>query len=443
MVFNITDGILTKAIVEDSYAHVIIPDECVRIGEGAFKGNLNITKVTLPGELREIGNNAFNGCENLQEINLDGVEKIGQYAFHRTGLRNVTLGSAAEIAHSAFEECKELESFSFPDKLLGMGWGVFRGCEKLIQLDSRANLFSHLENDTHLIVHDDCTEIIDYMFYKNQHITKITLPSSIRKIGTSAFEGCKNLQEINLDGVEEIGAWAFSGTGLHEVILGSKANIFPFAFCNCKNLESFSFPGSLLGMGWKVFGGCDKLVRMDLNGSLPSHWENDTHLVVHEGCKEIMDYMFDENLRITKVTLPSSLKKIGKDAFGGCENLREINLESVEEIGVSAFANTGLRNVTLGPAKRISDACFFGCYDLEVLSVSEAVREVGEYAFYACKKLTKLDLKNVEIVRDNAFESCTNLQEIQMPNVRSVDISSAFSDCPLIEEYLQAWENLK
>jgi hypothetical protein len=47
----------------------------------------------------------------------------------------------------------------------------------------------------------------------------VVLPSSVKKIGYSAFSGCNNLQEINLESIEEIGNNAFSGCEFNSVVI--------------------------------------------------------------------------------------------------------------------------------------------------------------------------------------------------------------------------------
>ena len=83
---------------------------------------------------------------------------------------------------------------------------------------------------------------------------------------------------------------------------------------------------------------------------------------------EIADKLFEKNQNITHVSLPDSIKKIGKCAFAQCKNLKTINLPNNIEI--------------------IDDAAFFECENLDlVFHTPFHLQKIGDYCFYGCKKL--------------------------------------------------------
>lgn len=92
-------------------------------------------------------------------------------------------------------------------------------------------------------------------------------------------------------------------------------------------------------------------------------------LIVPEGVTEIAPEACMENGAITRVVLPSSVKKIGYSAFSGCNNLQEINLESIEEIGNNAFS---------------------GC-EFNSVIIPKSVKVVEEYAFSDAHEITVYD----------------------------------------------------
>ena len=69
---------------------------------------------------------------------------------------------------------------------------------------------------------DGVETISDYLFYKKTTITSVTLPASLKKIGTAAFQGCTKLTSITLpDGFTTLGEHAFDGcSGLKTVTFG-------------------------------------------------------------------------------------------------------------------------------------------------------------------------------------------------------------------------------
>ena len=79
---------------------------------------------------------------------------------------------------------------------------------------------------------------------------------------------------------------------------------------------------------------------------------------------------FDSN--IEKVTMPSTLEKIGGGAFWGCKNLKKVTLnEGLKEIEQVAFAGAGI----------------------EELRMPSTVEEIGERAFNFCDKLRSIECK--------------------------------------------------
>ncbi len=105
------------------------------------------------------------------------------------------------------------------------------------------------------------------VFY-DSGITSVTFPSSLKAIGSYAFQNCSGLTgELNLGectSLTSIGDSAFSScSGLTgELNLGgctSLTSIGSSAFRDCSKLTSISLPSSLTSIGWYAFYGCDAL----------------------------------------------------------------------------------------------------------------------------------------------------------------------------------------
>lgn len=94
--------------------------------------------------------------------------------------------------------------------------------------------------------------------------------------------------------------------------------------------------------------------------------------------------------KITKITLPKTLKKIDTGAFDRAISLREIEIpDGVEEIGALAF---------------------YECSSLTRIVIPESVKKIGEYAFKWCKSLKEVIIHDgVEEIGKNAFCNCENL----------------------------------
>ena len=119
-------------------------------------------------------------------------------------------------------------------------------------------------------------------------------------------------------------------------------------------------------------------------------------IVIPEGVIEIDKAAFSDEY-LTKVTFPSTLKKINPYAFCFCDALRELvfsDFSSLEVISESAFSN---------------------CYSLKVLKLPYGVKQIGYNAFYSCDDLKEVYIpSSVDVMKANVFEDCKSLKEIKL-----------------------------
>ena len=143
----------------------------VSLGNGAFSGATNITKVVIPSSIKKIAKNSFLKC---------------------TGLTAVELGSVEEINEAAFADCTGLTSVKIPKTLKSgptiIDEYVFKNCTNLTT-----------------ITLEDGLEVIPTRVLAGTNITEIKIPSSVKKIEQDAFSNCKGLTKIEIyDGVKDI-----------------------------------------------------------------------------------------------------------------------------------------------------------------------------------------------------------------------------------------------
>ena len=156
-------------LVHPNIEEVICHDGVAKIEEEAFKGCPSLRRVIMPG-VAVLEKCAFcvhvsmtvgiNCCGALTYIECDKLESIGEYAFSGCkSLRSVNMPSAATVMRAAFAGCRNLTHASFGKNLESLGAlafhncrslkrialplrdgiitddDVFRGCEKLNQVD--------------------------------------------------------------------------------------------------------------------------------------------------------------------------------------------------------------------------------------------------------------------------------------------------------------------
>lgn len=182
-----------------------------------------------------------------------------------------------------------------------------------------------------------------------------TIPNNISKIGSSAFAYNETLEEVIIpSNVLYISEWAFSGCeNLKKVIIEDNKLIAidGYAFFGCSSLSEIDLPTSLNKLGTNAFAGTEL-----------------KEVIIPEGVTVVSDGLFYKCSLLEKVILPEGILTIGEKAFCECVALKEINLpESVVTIRESAFD---------------------GCSSLEQLTIFRNVKVIGYSAFFGCDNLT-------------------------------------------------------
>ena len=99
------------------------------------------------------------------------------------------------IGDSTFMNCNELEKVWLADTITEISYDCFQWCDNLTEVKLPANL-----------------EYVGNGSFSGIYITELTLPDSLRVIDKGAFWYLPELTSLTLnEGLEEIGAWAFSG----------------------------------------------------------------------------------------------------------------------------------------------------------------------------------------------------------------------------------------
>ena len=180
--------------------------------------------------------------------------------------------------------------------------------------------------------------------YQDKHTKKVhfSLKSlhfseMLRKIGSSTFECCSNLEEIILPNLlEVIGYNCFRGCNKVEkvTIPRSLTTIGRQAFANCINVSEISlFSSKETIIEENTFTGCNKLTKCNIESIV--NWLNITFSNNANPC-QFTKNLFINNTELTeliipttttKITIPNSVVSIGKYTFSDCSLLNEINFD--------------------------------------------------------------------------------------------------------------------
>lgn len=122
----------------------------------------------------------------------------------------------------------------------------------------------------------------------------------------------------------------------------------------------------------------------------------------------------------TKVTIPDTVRFIGKYSFQDCYGLTEVIVpEGVTAINQGAFRNCkSLEKISLPDTLTIIEDCAFnGCEKLREVSLPDSLTTIGAFAFSDCEILREISLPDsLQKLNSYAFSGCHNLEKIRMPN---------------------------
>ena len=125
-----------------------------------------------------------------------------------------------------------------------------------------------------------------------------------------------------------------------------------------------------------------------------------------------------------------NVTKIGSDAFAYCTSLTTIDLKNVTELvgGCTFMYCESLGSIDLGNVSTLSGT-FYKCTSLKEVKGTQRLKKLNPYdhpwegshgAFEGCSSLTSIDLPNVEVAGYRSFFG-TSLTTLILPNCTSID----------------------
>lgn len=199
---------------------------------------------------------------------------------------------------------------------------------------------------------------------------------------------------------------------------------FIYPFNNKANLTKIVFPDSVRYIG-NVSVFCpelqelefsDNLVRLGSGSELVmSKYMHIKEIVLPEGLEVISDCAFQCAYELEKISFPSTLKHIGRQAFLNCTSLKSVEINCKEAVICdSAFSNCiSLETVTLSAIKEINASVFRGCEALTSVTLPEGLTKIAYDTFGECESLTSIVIpESVELIERGAFIGCTNIKSV-------------------------------
>lgn len=259
------------------------------------------------------------------------------------------------------------------------------------------------------------TSIAPYAFYQSTEVKNISLPQTIRSMGTNAFYWCVNLTTVNIpDGITKIEANTFN---------------------NCRSLQSIEIPQGIVSIGGKAFFDCKGL----------------TEIVIPGSCTEIETDAFSWCTNIKSLTFADSNQPL-KISYAYAKSVYYEGSDTDKRRGL--FADSPLSTVYIGrniisptsggtiypPFKCISNYCtnttgYQGITgkNFDQVQFGNKVTEIPEELFSLCNIESTLSLPDkLESIGKKAFYSAFDdlsaQTEIVFPETLKSIGESAFAD---------------
>ena len=370
-----------------------------------------------------LDNISFSGCLNLKGIILpETLTRIESRAFYGcSNLESIEIpDSVTEIGESAFN-CKSIGSAAkLSEVRIGKGTQIigdsaFYGCGALVSVTiSEGSALSKIGREAFydcsalesISLPESMKEIGDYAFKNCDSLKEVAVPSEVNEIGKYAFSNCRELSSAVLSGAK-IGDHVFSECpALKKISISRNVSaISDYAFYLCTKLEEVTVPGSVKRIGKYAFAGTDTSIMTF------------SKLTISEGVETVDEGAFSNCRGLETAVISGTVTTIGKNAFQDCVSLKEIEIpDSVTELGSGAFRRcVSLSYVTFSGKPKLtefSEGLFFGCSFTDII-IPASVREIGISAFNSCENLGTLHIPaNVWRIGRYAFRNCTGLTKV-------------------------------
>ena len=476
---------------------VSLSENITKIGESAFAYCELVLSLTIPGSVETIGINAFQSCVRLEKVVFNGSEieiSVGEGAFlDCTQLTSVELSATVtsfdavdvlagcdllesitvDPANQVYEDYNGIlytkgltkilyypkygpEDVTFAAAMTTIGERVFADNTtiKSVTIGTGVTMIEPhafdrcilLETVEFLPGEGEALTIGEAAFADCTLIETLVLPDRVSVIGANAFNHNASLGTVTFGTEEElagncsltsIGAGAFAGTAIEEISLPANLKTLA-ATAEGDTEESESIVGA--------FDSCEQLIRVEFSAALEtvdgaafSNCTNLSEIVIPSGVVNIADNSFRDFAALSEITIEgNTLVSIGDYAFAGCSPATITIPASVKEIGDSAFADCGLKELLFGEGTvsglAIGNNAFSGNnlgQDAMTVTLPEGIVSIGDEAFAAGEDAALSAIvvpASVQSIGDRAFYNYKTVNSITFSSAEGAAESMTIGD---------------
>ena len=425
-VLTIAEKVFSEANEANNITSIVIPNSVTNIsGTGLFRSCTQLLSVTFPeNAVIDSAASMFRDCTSLQTITIPKtLTEISNFMFYNcSSLINVNFPSDNQIetiGRTAFQNCVLLSEVILPEKLRSIGTRAFDGCASLTDITIYDNVtsisidaFNNIPKEQ-LTIHGIAGSYA-YTFAIENGYTFAAIQQGADLVTTylqAKIDEAKGLDpalytkesyaalQTAIAHAEQVLEEATEQTQIDAEIAALQGVIDalePFAF----RYEEIAEGTEIAITGFNNPGGA---------AEIPAAIDGKPVTSIGEGAFE--------NVMITAVSIPASVKNIHNLAFKSCSQLQTVTFAEG-----SALASIG-------------DNAFAGCQKLSSLQLPEGVTEIGRAAFNGCRALREITIPTgVTEIEDFTFGVCASLREIHLPEGLTSIGASAFTGCAALTQ---------
>ena len=485
-IFNSNQGFLQNigqsAFRDTGLENIIFPNSLVDIGTTAFESCNNLTSIVFGTSISNISDEAFFMCSSLDEITFTsqypptfGSDVFYEYWPHEwSNIKRAISGANITVPYMSVN--------------YGTHGSLFQGLPR-----SGASPFSWILNEeTNEVTLTDCVHnaiVVDipqqingnpvtalngtfynaynnspggYLWssafsniivpsnivhigantFKNYYIQSVTIPNSVTNIGNYAFHESR-IRSIEIpESISTIKPYSFADTYLTNIVLPEGLlNIENYAFAYNNSLREIEIPDSVTNISDNAFYDCSDLRNLILSSNLVS----------------IGDSVFRRSTSLSNIVFKSQTKPSYTEPGNGTtytfplHNLSANVPEFGTGYGVFSGTLSGYNNISIDGLTPLSylvnadntiiitecdiqasgdffipdsingsdvigiaEQAFDGCTLIKTIQIPESIQIIDSQAFLGCSELEKVVIDNENIViNKNAFDQCNKLNIVE------------------------------
>jgi len=394
------------AFAASGLTQVTVPSTVTNFGYGAFSQCSYLTSATVPGSVKTLGSSTFGQCSRLTSVTLGtGITSIGDSAFDRcSSLKSIVIpAGVTTIGAEAFWQCTALKLVVIPSTVTRINNNAFHSCNSLDHILYTGKVPSYIGDNNE-----------SYMNKAVKHTYASGTEAVLNADGTVTCSLCAcahtgtHTYQDNADGKTHKSVCVSCG----EVVSSGESHYFEnsSSYCKCGVGTcgvslTWTFDEST---GTLTISGTGDMK----DGTKPWYdWRSKIKtVIIGEGCTSIGSQAFATTAdiaSITSVSLPSTLKSIGYNAFYANAKLASVTLPaSLESIEGYAFGQCdALTTLTIPDSvTTIGDKAFVGCDNLASISIGKALQTLDPEGNSIAHVFNNIDgLKTLTVSADNPY----------------------------------------